>query len=123
MARDSSLAEKQRRGHFPVRAALRDQGGNALLRRRQPDLARPSAEPAELASRLLGPAGGTDRFEAFERGLERFAGRAFLKAAPPGGAQGEERAPTPVRVTDRLVLGDCLLEQGRRFVDVAPSGG
>ena len=50
MTGDRPLAEEECGGHFPVRSALGDQGGDAALGRRQPLLAGPTAHPAEPSS-------------------------------------------------------------------------
>ena len=55
VARDRPLAEEQRGGDLPVRAALGDEGGDAALRRGQSLLARAPADPPELGARLRRP--------------------------------------------------------------------
>jgi hypothetical protein len=123
MAGDSALAEKEFAGDLTVRTPLDNQGGDAALGRRQARLPRAAADPAELAARLLDPGGRPELLEALEGGTDRVASRPLLPKAPAGDAQRKLRASPAEGISDRLVLGDRMLEERSGPTDVPAGGG
>src|SRR5262245_11363342 len=71
VALDGLLAEVQRGGDLAVRAAFGHERRDPELRRGEPVLARPPADPTELGARALDPARGAERLELGQRRLER----------------------------------------------------
>src|SRR3954463_2710169 len=108
MARHSALAEKQRRGHFPVRPTLGDQSRDAPLSSRQALLASAPSEPAELRSSLRRPAQCSDLFEPRECGLDRFASGALLTSPTADGAEREQGARASIGIAYGVVLSSGL---------------
>jgi len=117
------LAEEERRGDFTIRAPFRNEGRDAALGRRQALAACAPADPAELGTRLRGPASSAERLERFERRLDCLAGRTLLATATPDDAERQQRPSTAERIADRLVFGDRLSEQRQGRLDVAAGGG
>ena len=122
MARDRSLTEEQGGGYLPISLALGDQRGNAALGCSQPGLALAAADPPELGARFGGPTGRAERLEALESSLEGDAGRELLSFPTPDDAQREQGPGATERIIHDPVLGDRLLEQLERRVDLALRG-
>ncbi len=96
MARDRPFAEEERRRDFPVRSTFRDEGSDASLGRRQPLLARSSADMSKLAPSLLGPACRPELLEGVERLRGSTLGRLSSVAPAFGRRRGRGvRAPAP----------------------------
>src|SRR5262249_37923412 len=120
---DRSLSDKERGGHLPVRAAFRDEIGDAALGGRQPFLSPAPADASELASCLLDPDRGSKLFEVVERSLDRLAGMPFLPTPPPDDAERQQCPSLPEGVSHLLALCNGSVEQNAGAVDLPPSGG
>src|SRR5262249_4568275 len=128
---DRSLSDKERGGHLPVRAAFRDEIGDAALGGRPPFLspAPPDASRLPLtyasgpASSLLAPDGGSKLSEFVERSWDRLAGMPFLPTPPPDDAERQQCPSLPEGVSHLLALCNGPVEQNAGAVDLPPSGG
>ena len=78
---------------------------------------------AQLPASLLRPAGGPERLEPFERGLDCLAGRALLTRSTPDDPECEEGTRPAERVADAFVLPNRLLEQRDGVLNVARCRG
>src|SRR5207248_788943 len=111
-------ADEQRLRDLAVGVALRGEGGDLALGRRQALLGCAAADALELAAGLLRPQRCAEPVEGRECALQRFARRSPLLRAPLDRALDEQRAGELERDRQTLVLAQRLLGRGERRVEI-----
>src|SRR5205809_255405 len=106
MRLDGPLAQEEGGRDLPVRATFGDELRDAALGGCQSFLSSAPADPAELRTRVRGPAEGTDHLESLERGRDRFARVALPSRAASDDPERQQCPRAAEWVAHRLVFAD-----------------